>query len=126
LVLVTKQGNATSVLPGGRGLLVLLTMWLLANEAWMTAGWWEYQSWAGDVSRMAGGSIYTAQSPSTPMAKAWIFPWTHSSHSFISQALHSRSVKGINYDPGAGWSPYGPGHEDQILVIAQKYGVRIK
>ncbi|MDD4872387.1 MAG: hypothetical protein PHR77_17685 [Kiritimatiellae bacterium] len=126
LVLVTREGSATPVLPGGRGLLVLLTMWLLVNETWMTAGWREYQAWAGDVSRVAGGSIYTAQPPSTSIAKAWIFPWTHSAHSFLSQAIRFRSVKGVGYDPSARWNPYGPGHEDRILFIANKYGIQVE
>lgn len=127
LVLVTKANDEPRILPpGGRGLLVLLTIWLLVNQAWMTAAWRDYQAWAGDVQRAEVETIYVAQPPSTTMAKAWIFPWNHSSHSFLSQALRSQSVKGVNYDPGAGWDPYGPGHEDQIMSIANRYGIKVE
>lgn len=125
LIVVTVEGQATPVPSGGRWLLVLLTMWSLINETWMTAGWRKYQAWAGDVSPVVG-SIYTAQRPSTSIAKAWIFPWTHSSHSFVSQAVRFRKVKGVGYDPSAEWDPYGPSHKDRILSIAGKYAIQVK
>lgn len=126
LVFVTRDEHSMALPPGGRTLLVLLTIWLLGNQAWMTAGWRDYQAWAGDIKREVGAPFYVAQPPSTAMAKAWIFPWTHSSHSFLSQALRSGGAKGVNYDPGAGWKPYGPGHEDQLLSIANRYGIKVE
>jgi hypothetical protein len=123
LILATGRGESARIPAGGRGLLLLLTVCLVANENWMTSGWREYQAWAGDVPHMAGGRAYAAQSPATPMARAWIFPWSHSAQSFVAQSVRSGSVKVIAYDPGAGWDPYGPDHEELLRSIAARYGI---
>lgn len=68
--------------------------------------------------------IYVAQPPSTQMARTWIYPWSHSSPSFLAQALRSGSVRAIHHDPGAGWDPYGPGHEESLRSIAADYGIK--
>lgn len=124
LMLVSGSGKPTRIPAGGRGMLVALTVWLVANEAWMTLGWREYQSWAGDVRRTDPASIHVAQPPATRMAQTWIFPWSHSPQSFLSQALRYRRVDGVAYDPGAKWRPYGPGHEEELRQIAGEYGVQ--
>ena len=107
-------------------LAVVLTIWLVASENWMTAGWRDYQAWAAAVQRPAGESIYVAQPPVSPLAQAWIYPWSHSAQSFLSQALGTRSVNGIGFDPGAGWDPYGPGHGESLKSIAAEHGVTWK
>ena len=124
LMLVSGNGKSTRIPAGGRGMLVALTVWLVANEAWMTLGWREYQRWAGDVRRMDPASIHVAQPPATRMAQTWIFPWSHSPQSFLSQALRVGRVDGVAYDPSAKWRPYGPGHEAELRQIAGEYGVQ--
>lgn len=124
LMVITGQGESNRISAGGRKLLGLLTVWLVASETWMTAGWRDYQAWAGDVRRVEVDSIYVAQPPSTSMAQAWIYPWSHPAQSFLAQALRSGSVKGIGYDPNARWNPYGPGHEEALRAIASDYGVK--
>ena len=126
LMVVAGRVEFERIPAGARGLLVLMTICLVANENWMTAGWREYQAWAGTLPHVEGGPFYLAQPPATPMAQAWIYPWSHSAHSFLSQALRSRSVKGIGFDPGAGWDPYGPGHIESIQAIAGRYGIQIE
>lgn len=121
---ISWRGEPTRVPAGGRGLLVALTLWLVISETWMTLGWREYQVWAGSVRSPPRNSIYAAQPPDTPMAQAWIFPWSHSAQSFLSQALRFGRVNGVAYDPGAAWMPYGPGHEESLRRIAKEYGVR--
>lgn len=124
LMSISGRGELARIPAGGRKLLVLLTVCLVASEIWMTAGWREYQAWAGDVPRTEGGSIFVALPPATPMAQAWIYPWSHSAQSFLAQAIRSGSVQGIAYDPGATWNPYGPGHEAALRQIASEYGIK--
>lgn len=124
LMVVAGRAGSERLPAGARKLLVLMTIGLVANESWMTAGWREYQAWAGDVPRVEAGSFYVAQPPATPMAQAWIYPWSHSAQSFLAQALRSGSVQGIGFDPGAGWDPYGPGHEQSLGSIAADYKIK--
>ena len=124
LMVVAGRAESAPLPAGARRLLVLMTIGLVANENWMTAGWREYQAWAGDVPRVEAGSIYVAQPPATPMAQAWIYPWSHSAQSFLAQALRSGSVNSIGFDPGAGWNPYGPGHGKSLGSIAADFGIK--
>ena len=100
-----------------------MTSWLLANENWNTIGWRKYQDWAGEMQGAETESFYVSQPPETPLAQTWIYPWSHSAQSFLSQALWAEKVNGIGYDPGAGWDPYGPGNETRILKIAERHGI---
>jgi len=106
--------------------LVLLTVALLIHETRTTMGWRQYLAWEGGVTRTSDQPMYVAQPPDTPLARTWIYPWTQSAQSFLVQAIRSGSVAGIAYDPNAGWNPYGPGHEDLILSLADRYGIRIE
>jgi hypothetical protein len=126
MVMVARENVSRPVLFRARAFVVLLTIWLVANEIWMVDGWRNYQMWAGDVTYVAEGTFYVAQPPLTSMAKTWIFPWSHSAQSFLSQAVRSLPVTGIGYAPGAGWDPYGPGHQNQILSIVKKYRIKIQ
>ncbi len=126
LVFIARENGSSTVPTGGRGLLLLVIIWLVVNQAWMTIDWKKYHAWAGSVRRVDKTSIYVAQSPSTSIAKAWIFPWTHPAHSFVSQALRFRKVQAIAYDPSAKYKPYGPGNKDRVLSIALKYGIQVE
>ena len=126
LILVSREEGPAPVPWGGRWLLILLTAGLLANETWLTLGWREYQAWAGNVPGLAENGFYVAQAPTTPMAQTWIYPWSHSAHSFLAQALRLGRVNGVAHDPGAGWDPYGPGHEEALRSVAEKYGIRME
>jgi len=117
------HGSPTRIPIGGRRLLILMTICLVASEIWMTVGWREYHAWAGDVVHDEGESIYVEHSPSISMAQVWIYPWSHSAHSFLEQAIRSGSVNGVAYDPNAGWDPYGPGHIGSLRLIAATYGI---
>ena len=123
LIAIMGRGESGRIPAGGRRLLVLLTVCLLANETWLTTGWREYQSWARDMPRMSRGPVYRAQQPATPMALAWIYPWTHSAQSFVAQSIRYGSVTGIAYVPGADWDPYGPGREALLKSVAVNYGI---
>lgn len=126
LMLISGQDEPTRIPAGWRGMLVALTLWLVANENWMTRGWHEYQAWAGSVQQAEPTAVYVAQPPNSPMAQAWIFPWSHSAQGFLSQALRGGHVDGVAYDPGAKWSPYGPRHGEELRRIAEEYGVSWK
>lgn len=124
LMAVARGGETARMPAGGRALLVWMTLALIASETWMTAGWREYQAWAGEVSRVEPGVVHVDQPPATPMAQAWIYPWSHSAQSFLAQALWFGRVRAVGCDPGAGWDPYGPGHEESLRQIAEHHGVQ--
>ena len=126
LALAGVRGSVREWPAGVRGLLAVLTAALLIHETRLTLSWNRYQDWVAQVPAGDPGVKFAAQPPDTRLAQTWMYPWTHSAHSFEVQALRNGRVDTVAFDPSAGWNPYGPGHEDVLRAVADRCGIAWK
>jgi hypothetical protein len=111
---------------GRSPLLVVVTVALLVFETWATIGWRAYQRDAMQLPAVKSHGVFHAQPAESRVRRTWIYPWTHSAQSFVGQALREGRVRGVAFDPDAGWDPYGPGNEARLQDVVRAYGVEWK